>query len=108
MSLENYLTDDERVYRRTAGAKNDYGDASDTWSLVGTIKGTIQPKSGNTARVESGILESSTHRLYCLVTANIHNGDKVLDKNDKWYDVLFVADASNRSHHYQVDLRELE
>ena len=107
MGIENYLTDDERVYRRTAGSKNDYGEASDTWALVGTIKGTIQPKSGNTARVESGILETSTHRLYCLVTANIHNGDKVLDKNNKGYNVLFVKDASNRSHHYEVDLQEI-
>jgi len=105
--IETYLIDDERIYRRTAGVKNDYGEASDTWTLTTTIKGTIQPKSGNTMRVESGVLESSTHRLYCLATANIRNGDKVKDPHDKMYDVLFVADASNRSHHYQVDLKEI-
>jgi len=108
MGIEDYLTDDERVYRRTAGTKNEYGEASDTWALITTIKGTIQPKSGNTSRVESGILETSTHRLYCLVTANIHNGDKIKDPNDVMYDVLFVKDASNRGHHYEVDLRQIE
>ena len=108
MSIETYLVDSIRIYRRTAGTKNDYGEASDTWSLVTTIQGTIQPKSGNTSRVESGILESSTHRLYCLVASNIRNGDKVKDPHDVMYDVLFVADPGNRGHHYQVDLKALD
>ena len=106
--IETFLTDDIKIYRRVAGAVNDYGEAADTWNLIVTVKGTIQPKTGNVAREEGGVLVTSTHRLYTLAGVNIKAGDKVLDKNSKWYDILYVGDAANRAHHFECALQEIE
>ena len=103
--IENFLTDDEKIYRRTAGTTNEYGEKVDTWNLVTTIKGTIQPRGGSLGREESGILINYDAILYCLIGSNIRVGDKVLDKNNKYYDVLAVKDASNRHHHLEVLLK---
>lgn len=107
MALADFLTMDVEVWRRSAGALNDYGEQSDTWAKQTTIKGVIQPSTGNTARVDSGIMKTSSHTLYCLVGANILAGDKV-KYGDRFYNVLFVGDAAGRNHHYEVPLEVAE
>jgi len=108
MSLATLLTDDVVIYKRTAGAQNDYGEKAETWNIGSTVKGTIQPKTGNVIRMEAGQLVESTHRLYTLPTVNIAAGDKVKDKNNVYYDVLFVGDDAGKTHHYKIDLKVSE
>jgi head-tail adaptor len=105
MSLASLLTDDIVIYKRTEGTQNDYGEKAETWNISSTVKGVIQPKSGDVARVEAGQLVESTHRLYTLPTVNIVAGDKVKDKNNVYYDVLFVGDDAGRTHHFKIDLK---
>lgn len=104
MSLENYLTQTITVLRRVQGTVNEYGEASETWPTLTTIVGVIQPKSGNVSRQDNGEQITSTHRLYCLAGANIHQGDRV-QLDSVVYQVLSVTDAAARAHHYQCDLR---
>ncbi len=103
MSLSDFLTMDIEVWRRTAGVLNDYGEQSDTWTKQTTIKGVIQPSTGNVTRTDGGIMQTSSHMLYCLVGANILAGDKVKYSN-KFYNVLFIGDAAGRNHHYEIPL----
>jgi len=71
MALIDFLKDDEQIYRRSLGTENEYGEAKETWSLVTTIKGTIQPKSENHNRDDSGKIISGDGVLYVLAGANI-------------------------------------
>jgi hypothetical protein len=109
MALATFLNQDVIVYRRQqSAAVNDYGEASDTWVKTTTIKGLIQPKSGNVIREENGISVTSSHRLYCLITSNIKAGDKVEDDKGNMYNALYVGDAAGQNHHWQIDLRLIE
>jgi len=103
MAFIDYLTMDVEVWRRTAGVLNDYGEQSDTWSKQTTIKGVMQPNSGNTSRTDPGIMKTSSHILFCLIGSNILAGDKV-KYDSKFYNVLFVKDAAGRAHHFEVAL----
>jgi len=104
MSISNFLDKDVNIYRRNLGAVNDYGESKETWVKVTTVKGTIQPSSGNVSREENGVMITSTHRMYCLATVNIKADDKI-ELNGTWYNVLFVGDASGKGHHYEIDLK---
>jgi|GEM_PF-3744192 len=103
MALANFLTMDVEVWRRAAGTENEYGEKTDTWTKVATIKGVIQPSTGNTVRVENGISVTNSHTLFTLAGANIRAGDKT-KYGDNWYNVVYVGDAAGRAHHNEVEL----
>jgi len=104
MAIETYLTDDEQIYRRTLGAVNAYGEKAETWPLVATVKGIIQPKSESVARADSGITITGDAILYTLATANIKEADKVVDPSGVSWNVLAVLNQAGRNHHYKVVL----
>ncbi len=107
MSFASYLTTDIKVYRRSLSTANDFGEAAETWPLVATFKGSIHTKGGSYHREESGNMTEGTHKLFCLVEANVKVGDKVKDEANKEYGVIFIKDPANRGHHLEVDLREV-
>ena len=107
MALSHYLTQTITVLRRVRGAKNEYGESAETWGLVGTIVGVIQPKPGNVSRQENGEQITSDGTMYCLSGANIQPADKV-QLNDKEYSVVSVLDSAARAHHYEIVLKAVE
>jgi len=107
MAYLDQLKHTVEVWRRSAGAQNDYGEAIDTWAKITDITCLVQPKGGNVAREESGILITSTHKLFCLIGTNIRVGDKI-KYSSKFFDVLNVKDAAGQNHHLESDLRENE
>ena len=107
MALADLFNMSVEIWRRSAGAENDYGEAKDTWSKQTDLTCTLQPKTGDVAREENGVLITSSHVLYCIIGANIRVGDKV-KKDSNEYDVLFTGNSAGRFHHLKVSLRLME
>jgi len=107
MSLTDHLTMQIEIWRRSAGALNEYGEQSDTWLSLTTISGLIQPTGGNVSRVDPGISNTGTHTLFCLIGSNILQGDKA-KYNNLFYNVISVNDAAGKQHHFEVALEVIE
>lgn len=105
MAIQDFLTDDEIISRRALGSENEYGETAATWPTVGTIKGIIQPRSGDLARDDSGKAITGDGMLYCLAGANIQVDDRVTDPYGVLWIVTAVLNESGKSHHYKCVLK---
>lgn len=79
------------------------GVASQTWSVVDTVQGDVQPFGGELAYRQYGITEVGiTKRMFCEVNTNIQVGRRVVVNDAEIYEIRYVATFRN---HYEVLLR---
>ena len=108
MSISSYFNKTGLLYKRTLGATNEYGEKSWT-ETSSSISCALQPL----ARIEDGyvVINSgksirSTHTIYCAITVDIEEGDKVVI-DGQTFRVLLVSDDAGRGNHLKVRVEEL-
>jgi head-tail adaptor len=104
MAIADLFNKTVTVRRREIKAPSDeFGHPREDWETVGTVSCALQPKTGDTQRLEAGQIVSSTHMLYCAIGEDIQEDDRVLD-GDREYRVVFVGDDAGRGHHLKIEL----
>jgi SPP1 family predicted phage head-tail adaptor len=97
------------VYRRSAGATNEYGEKATAWATqVASFKCALQTNSSSNGEAQAigGLMILATHILYCYSTTNIKAGDRV-EVSSKLYDVKLVSNEAERDSHYKVYLNRI-
>ncbi|MCA1570838.1 MAG: head-tail adaptor protein [Chloroflexi bacterium] len=119
-SFDRYLRHTVTIQRATAGAVDDYGQPSRTYSPLATdVRALIQPKP---ARTSGGTPEEVTtfsagtqvtdHTVF-LRPRDIDAADRILATaagvhSGKSFEVLLVKDAAGQDHHLELDVRLVE
>lgn len=96
--------------RKTLGAKNDFGEASTTWTTIGTnIRAskfpTTQLTSEKLAMFEQGLIKLSSHWMMVTAGVSIKSRDRMLDENNNYYEIMETTDFRS---HQEALLRILE
>lgn len=97
------------VYRRSAGAENEYGEPATSWiTQVASFKCAVQTNSSSNGEAQAigGLMILATHILYCLSTIDIKGGDRV-GVGTKLYEVKLVSNEAERDSHYKVYLNRI-
>jgi len=112
MAIEKYYNKSATLKKKSESSSNEYGEPIFTES-TSTFDCALQPNSrlGSTTTTgvghrvdERGVVDETTHVLYCAVTIAIEAGDIVEVDSDE-YKVIHVNDGAGRGHHLQCGLK---
>lgn len=98
-----------KVYRRSLGSVNEYGEKSTSWTTqVTTAKCAFQTNSSSDGQVQAiaGKMILASHILYCLIGTDIKGGDRV-EINSKLYEVKLVSNEAERDSHLKIYLNRI-
>lgn len=98
-----------KSYRRVLGSKNEYGEASTSWSTqVSSFKCAFQTNSSSNGEAQAiaGQMILASHILYCLSTVNIKAGDRI-EITSKLYEVKLVSNEAERDSHLKIYLNRI-
>lgn len=90
------------IERPTAGARDDYGNPSQTWATLATVKGLVQPKNvRDLAPLSQGGPVVSDMNIY-LYPTDLAEADRIVS-DGLTYQVDGVHDEGGADHHFRVD-----
>ena len=105
MSYAGLLLHTCDIYRKTKSTDSSGGSVW-SWSAVySDVDCTIQRKTGELEYFKGG--ENITYDAigFYLFTQDIQVGDLVYHNASEYYIVVFVENAADRDHHYEVGLK---
>ena len=103
--ISNFYKQDITIERKTKG-QDEYGVPSEGWSVLMTIKGLIDKKTGDERMAGGKETTFNYYKLYCDANGIIEEDRAVLDGNI--YEILSVRNPLNLDHHLEADLRLVE
>ena len=101
---ESLLNKTVIVKRDTIEVVDSYGDVSTTLASIASIKMRINRNRGGEKEIRiTGKIITSTHKGFCLPTANIRMGDYVIDGTEKyWVDFVDDKPGGVTDHHKEI------
>ncbi|MBW1726887.1 MAG: head-tail adaptor protein [Deltaproteobacteria bacterium] len=91
--------------QRATSAKDSGGATTQTWTAITTFKGHLRLLKAIEQREYGKKAVRSTHRLYCQQL--LQSNDRILDENNKVYNVLSVDNPHLMDEFYQADVERL-
>jgi head-tail adaptor len=98
------------IERSTPGSEDDYGQPSQTYAVLATVQGLVQPKSyREVALTSQGGAVVSDHTIYLRPT-DLQEADRIRFEPDdgRRFEVYGVRDAAGLGHHLEVDARMVQ
>lgn len=94
-----------QIWRATSGSADDYNQPSQTFAAISTVRGLIQPKSGDElAQLSDAGPVRGKYRVFIPQPVDVTEGDQLLHlETSEVYEPTFVANAGGVGHHYEID-----
>ncbi len=95
------------IERPAGGARDEYGNPTQTWATLATVKGLVQPKSArDIAQLSQGgpVVSDLTAYLY---PTDLKESDRIVS-DGLTYQVDGVRNAGGVDHHLEVDCHLVE
>ena len=99
--IEDFYTQTFEVKRLTETKTG--GRLVKEYNSTGSYKGAIEELSDTKVYTKGKDSFIITHRLYCKVSVDVQEGDKVVDEGNE-FDVVQKIDPMRRQHHLEVEL----
>ena len=106
MSLAAMLRQSLVVERATEGAQNDYGESSQTWATLATVRGLIQPRKATEVALLNQGGATMTDTVIFLEPTDILAADRIRlasATTGPYYEITGVRDAAGHGHHLELD-----
>ena len=110
MSLTGLLSETFTQIRATTGAVDDYGNPTQTYAEVGTVRGRIEQRSGEERSVDQQVLVSDWI-LFLGPDAVVQGRDRFTDRFGRTFEVVGPAtmrSAPERDVYVEVSLRHVD
>lgn len=110
MSFDDRLLHSLAIERATAGAVDEYNQATQTWATLATVAGLVQPKNvRETAQLNQSGAVVSTHTIYLRPT-DVDTADRITVAAGAMagtYQIDGIRNAAGLNHHLELDAREV-
>ena len=96
------------IVQRNVEMDNGIGGTIPNWSNYAIIWGRIRPLTGKELVMADKQTAISTHRLYCSLSVDINENDRIVYKNNKYEIVAPPANIMNFDNHFQIELKVIK
>lgn len=98
-SLNHTLT----IERATGGSDDAYGMPTQTWAVVATVSGSIQPlRSEELLQLSQGGPVSSSHKIFVLYPVDLQASDRIISDGKTYQIDGEPADEGGAHHHLKL------
>ncbi|WP_165006000.1 MULTISPECIES: head-tail adaptor protein [unclassified Enterococcus] len=102
-----YRTQRFRIQQLSEQIPDHIGGLSDSWEEYAVIDGYLDFLSGDDGQLmQNAFVEESTHIVVTTeYTAGITNAMKLIDEENRWYEITLADDPLNLHHHNELYLK---
>jgi head-tail adaptor len=113
MSFGSLLRHTVTIKRVTLGSVDEFGQPSQTWNDLATVRALIQPRAGRTTGGlpeelnTSGTGAQITDHIAFMRVTDVTAADRLVESG-RTFQIMQVRDGGGQDHHLEVDCRLIE